>query len=72
MSVTTKRAPFQRKTRGREHIIGDLAVNLVQRQILLREYTLERIESPGGQTARRREAGPVGALGGGESSPAVS
>jgi hypothetical protein len=38
-----KKPPFQRKTRTREHIIADLAVNHIERHILLRGFTLERI-----------------------------
>src|SRR5580698_5906216 len=33
----------RRKTRTRQHIIADLGVNYVERQILLAGYTLERI-----------------------------
>ena len=40
----TKRKPADhRKTRTREHIIGDLAVNQVERQILLCGFTMEHI-----------------------------
>lgn len=34
--------PGRRKTRTREHIIADLGVNFVERQILLAGYTAER------------------------------
>jgi hypothetical protein len=35
--------PGRRKTRTRQHIIADLGVNYVERQILLAGFTLERI-----------------------------
>jgi hypothetical protein len=35
--------PLRRKTRTREHIVGDLAVNAVERQVLLRGFSLEAI-----------------------------
>jgi hypothetical protein len=41
--VAKKKSPLQRKTRTREHVIGDLAVNHVEKQVLLRGFTLERI-----------------------------
>jgi hypothetical protein len=41
--VAKKKPSFQRKTRTREHVIADLAVNHVERQVLLRGFTLERI-----------------------------
>jgi hypothetical protein len=41
--VAKKKPPFQRKTRTREHVIADLAVNHVERQVLLCGFTLERI-----------------------------
>jgi hypothetical protein len=41
--VAKKKFPFRRKTRTREHIIGDLGVNHAERHVLLRGFTLERI-----------------------------
>jgi hypothetical protein len=38
-----KKPRFQGKTRTREHIIADLAVNHVERQVLLHGFTMERI-----------------------------
>jgi hypothetical protein len=39
-----KKKPLHRgKTRTREHIIADLAVNHVERQVLLRGFTMERM-----------------------------
>jgi hypothetical protein len=38
-----KKIPTPRKRRTREHIIADLSVNYVERQVLLCGYTMERI-----------------------------
>src|SRR5580700_6915521 len=35
--------PGRRKTRTRQHVIADLGVNYVERQVLLAGYTLERV-----------------------------
>jgi hypothetical protein len=40
--VARRRAPTQRKLRTREHVLADLAVNHVERQVLLRGHTVER------------------------------
>lgn len=37
-----RRKPIPRKRRTREHIIADLSVNHVERQVLLCGYTVER------------------------------
>jgi Domain of unknown function (DUF4365) len=37
------RLPAERKIRTREHVIADLAVNAVERQVLLRGYTLDAL-----------------------------
>jgi hypothetical protein len=41
--MAKKKPAFQRKTRTREHVIADLAINHVERPILLRGFTLERV-----------------------------
>jgi hypothetical protein len=41
--VAKKKVPFRRKTRTREHVIADLAVNHVERQVLLGGGTVERV-----------------------------
>jgi hypothetical protein len=41
--MAKRKAPHRGKIRTREHVIGDLAVNYVERQILLRGFTMERI-----------------------------
>jgi hypothetical protein len=41
--MAKKKAPSRRKTRTREHVIADLAVNHVERQVLLGGGTVERI-----------------------------
>lgn len=41
--MAKRRSEGGRKTRTREHVIGDLGVNWVERQVLLRGYTLESI-----------------------------
>ena len=38
-----KKSPQPRKKRTREHIIADLSVNYLERQALLRGYSIERI-----------------------------
>lgn len=43
--------PLRRKTRTREHVIGDLAVNAVERQVLLAGFTLELIHHDYGYDA---------------------
>jgi hypothetical protein len=40
--AVAKRKPIPRKKRTREHIIADLSVNHVERQVLLRGFTVER------------------------------
>src|SRR5262249_54094421 len=42
-SVARKKPTLKQKTRTREHIVADLAVNHVERQVLLCGYTVERI-----------------------------
>jgi hypothetical protein len=41
--VARKRQPHERKLRTREHVIADLAVNFVERQILLRNFAVNRL-----------------------------
>ena len=41
--MARQRLPAERKIRTREHVIADLAVNAVERQVLLRGYTMERV-----------------------------
>jgi len=41
--MARRRSPDLRKTRTREHMIADLAVNHVEREVLLADGTLERI-----------------------------
>ena len=38
-----KKPPGQRKTRTREHVIADLAINYVERQVLLCGFSVERV-----------------------------
>ena len=38
-----RKSASRRKTRTREHVIGDLAVNHVQRQVLMQGFTMEPI-----------------------------
>jgi hypothetical protein len=38
-----RRAPDQRKLRTREHVVAELAVNHIERQVLLCEWSLERV-----------------------------
>src|SRR2546430_828537 len=40
--LARKRQPYERKLRTREHILADLSVNFVERQILLRGYAVNR------------------------------
>jgi hypothetical protein len=47
----TTQPTARRKTRTREHVIGDLAVNAVERQVLLRGYTLEQMAKDYGYDA---------------------
>lgn len=59
--------PVMRKRRTREHIIADLSVNYVERQVLLCGYTVERVRSDYGydlllftyDTNGERETGEV-------------
>lgn len=46
------RPPTERKTRTRGHVIGDLAVNAVERQVLLRGYTMEGVVHDYGHVIR--------------------
>jgi hypothetical protein len=41
--VARRRPPPRRKTRTREHVIADLAINHVERQIILCGWTVERM-----------------------------
>lgn len=41
--MSQKKPPLTRKLRTREHVIADLAVNHVERQALLRGFSVERI-----------------------------
>jgi hypothetical protein len=41
--LARRRLPTQRKLRTREHIIADLAVNHVERQVFLCGWTVERV-----------------------------
>jgi hypothetical protein len=43
--MARRKPPGQGKTRTREHILADLAVNAVERQVLLGNGTVERIRS---------------------------
>jgi hypothetical protein len=43
--MARKRRTFLQKVRTREHIVGDLAVNHVERQVLLSGYTVEQVTS---------------------------
>ena len=41
--MARKRQPHERKLRTREHVLADLSVNYVERQILLRGFALNRL-----------------------------
>jgi Domain of unknown function (DUF4365) len=41
--MVRRRRPGQRKLRTRAHVIADLAINHVERQVLLAGYTVERV-----------------------------
>ena len=41
--MVVRKSGDQRKTRTREHVIGDLAVNHVERQVLMRGFTMEPV-----------------------------
>ena len=41
--MVTRKSEDRRKTRTREHVIGDLAVNHVERQVLMQGFTMEPI-----------------------------
>ncbi len=41
--MARRRTPIQRKLRTREHVVADLAVNHVERQVLLCGHTVERV-----------------------------
>jgi hypothetical protein len=43
--VARKRQPRERKLRTREHVVADLSVNYVERQILLRGFAVNRLET---------------------------
>lgn len=43
--MARKRQPHERKLRTREHVLADLSVNHVERQILLRGYSANRPQS---------------------------
>jgi hypothetical protein len=42
--LARKHRPLPKKTRTREHVIADLGVNHVERQVLLCGFSVERIE----------------------------
>jgi len=43
--VARKRQAHERKLRTREHVLADLSINFVERQILLRGFAVNRMES---------------------------
>ena len=43
--MARKRLPHERKLRTREHVLADLSVNYVERQILLRGFAVNRMDT---------------------------
>ena len=43
--MARKRQPRERKLRTREHVLADLSVNYVERQILLRGFAVNRMHT---------------------------
>src|SRR5437867_4163638 len=43
VNMARKRQPHERKLRTREHVLADLSVNHVERQILLRGFAVNRL-----------------------------